>query len=849
MIEIVRAHIREGIRPVPIPYRQKKPVIDNWPSLVITEENLAQYFNGAQMNVGAILGAPSGNLQDVDLDCLEALHLARAMLPPTRTFGRASNPTSHYLYRSPDLAGEGIQGFDDPIAKALGKKSKLLELRSNGGQTVLPGSTHKDTGETIEWDNPQAPIVEQSRAFLETCTAELAAGCMMMRYWRPSAADVFVSTFRAAGWNDEKIYAFLTPIAGYVNMGAPSIDPAAWRDALAIPRAPERAEEKEKKKWEKASSDFVSKMMAWFGFPVAAPEPRKPSRSAAPGRGDRNLFARARAYVAAMPEAISGSNGSGATLAVARKLAQDFQLSEDECWTILCEYNERCKPPWSEKELRHKLHDATHNARVSNPIEDRPPPEPARRTRVVNEPEPEPEASAETTPPEQGAPPPPPQDKNERNWRRHLITKKVKDPITGQPKDVVQSTQPNVSIILTFHPDWAGLIVYDKFLESVIKTREPPWPDFETRIREPDEANYRKKIAYEWTELDTNKLINWLARNESITVTSGIVDAAVTVVASAMERHPVRDYLRATKWDGEPRLDTMLHVYFKTDNTEYTRGVSSRWMISAVARAMSPGCQADCALILESKEQGLGKSTGIEILASAPLFADSGIDIGNKDSYQNLRGVWIYEIGELDAFRGRDVTKVKNFISARSDRYRPSFGKRNGDFPRQNVFIGTTNENEYFQDTTGNRRFFPVPVREEVDRAALHRDRDQIWAEAHERYLKGEAWHVDTKEFRALCEAEQHKRVREDVWAPMIIAWLKKDPPKYQDQGTGNDIVVNVDEGVLTHEVIQGALRKEPGSITRGDEMRVATILRGLGYEPKQGNEDGKHIRRYVKGK
>jgi hypothetical protein len=862
VIEIVRAHIREGIRPVPIPYRQKKPVIDNWPSLVITEENLAQYFNGAQMNVGAILGAPSGNLQDVDLDCLEALHLARTMLPPTRTFGRASNPTSHYLYRSPDLAGEGIQGFDDPIAKALGKKSKLLELRSNGGQTVLPGSTHKDTGEVIEWDNPQAPIVEQSRAFLETCAAELAAGCMMMRYWRPSAADIFVSTFRAAGWNDEKIYAFLTPIAGYVNMGAPSIDPAAWRDALAIPRAPERAEEKEKKKWEKARSDFVSKMMAWLGFPVAAPEPRRPSRSAATSRGDRNLFARASAYVAEMPEAISGSGGHPATFAVARKLVQDFGLNDSDAWAILLEYNARCKPPWSEKELQHKL-DSARKAHTANPIEDRPPPEPARRTRVASEsePEPEPETSVEAPPPEQGAPPPPPQDKNERNWRRHLVTKKVKDPITGQPKDVVQSTQPNVCAILTFHPDWVNVLVYDSFSECVIKTREPPWPDYEKCVRtEPQDASARRSVAHEWADLDSKQLINWLAREEQLNVSDKIADAAVEVVANAMKRHPVRDYLRSLKWDGTPRLDGMLHTYFRTDDSAYTRGVSSRWMISAVARVERPGCQADCALILESKEQGRGKSTGLEILASAPWFADSGIDIGNKDSYQNLRGVWIYELGELDGVRGREVTKVKNFIGARADRYRPSYGTRSINVPRQGVFAGTTNESEYLQDTTGNRRFWPVRVHGDVDREGLRRDRDQLWAEAYHRFLQNEAWHINTPEFRALCEAQQEERVREDIWAPVVEKWLENPTivDKTKGQGKdlyGNPIVVTTEtirklnvekDGVLTHEVAMGALDKEAGHISRGDEMRIATILRGLGYEPgAQHREGGKPVRRY----
>jgi predicted P-loop ATPase len=848
VIEVVLSHIREGIRPVPIPYREKKPVIDNWPALVITEENLGQYFNGAPMNVGAILGAPSGNLQDVDLDCLEALGLARAWLPHTRTFGRASKPTSHYLYRAPDLISEGGKQFEDPFTKSM-----LVELRSSSPtttqQTVLPGSVHP-SGESIAWDNLDVPIATQSRAALETFAAEIAAGSVMVRYWRPSAADIFVSTFRAAGWSNDRIRSFLTPIAGYINLNAPSIDPAAWREALATPRLTERAEEKEKKRWERTHLNFISKMMAWLGFPIAAPEPRKPSR--APSRGDRNLFARAGAYVAEMPEAISGSGGHPATFAVARKLVQDFGLNDSDAWAILLEYNARCKPPWSEKDLQHKL-DSARKAHTANPIEDRPPPEPARRTRVASEPEtetePEPETSMEI-PPDQGAPPPPPQEKNERNWRRHLVTKKIKDPVTGQPKDVVQSTQPNVCVILTFHPDWTGVLVYDSFSECVVKMREPPWPDFEKRIRtEPLSANARRAVAHEWTDLDSKQLVNWLAREENLNVSDKITDAAVEVVANATERHPVRDYLRSLVWDGTKRLDKMLHTYFKTDDKPYTRGVASRWMMSAVARVMLPGCQVDCALILESKEQGRGKSTGLEILASPALFADSGLDIGNKDSYQNLRGVWIYELGELDAIRGRELTKIKSFLSARFDRYRPSYGHRNINVPRQGVFAGTTNESEYLQDTTGNRRFLPVEVKGDVDREALRRDRDQLWAEAYHRFMANEAWHVDTADFRKLCEAEQRDRVRDDVWAPKIAAWL--DNPR--TMGIGSDgkpefKLIDLSEGVLTHEVIEGALGRSTGDATRGDEMRVATILRGWGYEHgPQHVEHGVNVRRYVK--
>ena len=135
-------YINRGWAPVPIPYRKKKPVIKQWQKLRITEETAPKHFNGAQQNVGVILGAASGNLVDVDLDCPEALALASWFLPQTESeFGRASKRRSHLLYTS---AVPKVIQFEDPVgavdANGEVKAAMLVELRSTGGQTVFPGS-------------------------------------------------------------------------------------------------------------------------------------------------------------------------------------------------------------------------------------------------------------------------------------------------------------------------------------------------------------------------------------------------------------------------------------------------------------------------------------------------------------------------------------------------------------------------------------------------------------------------------------------------------------------------------------------------------------------------------------
>jgi putative DNA primase/helicase len=164
--------------PIPVPFRSKAPVVAGWSALRLGAEDLDAHFNGQPSNIGVLLGAPSGGLVDVDLDCGEAVRLATVFLPPTRSrFGRASRRASHWLYVV-TTAVETMK-FADPDAP--GEHASLVELRSTGTQTVFPGSVH-ESGEPITWDEDG----EQARgdgATLRRAVAELAAACLLARHW------------------------------------------------------------------------------------------------------------------------------------------------------------------------------------------------------------------------------------------------------------------------------------------------------------------------------------------------------------------------------------------------------------------------------------------------------------------------------------------------------------------------------------------------------------------------------------------------------------------------------------------------------------------------------------------
>lgn len=422
--------------------------------------------------------------------------------------------------------------------------------------------------------------------------------------------------------------------------------------------------------------------------------------------------------------------------------------------------------------------------------------------------------------------------KTDTSWKRLLDLNS-----DGFPR----KTLGNVATILSQDPRWRGVLAWDAFGECVVKLKPAPCREQDTpRVHGPGE----------WSDEDTTRTVSWISSVYGLDVSNAShVDQAVATVALGRVVHPIRDYLDGLTWDGEPRLDCVLTDFFGARDSRYTRLVGARWMISAVARIFRPGCQADCMLVLESERQGEGKSTGLQILAGADWFSDTGINVGDKDSYQGLRRKWIVEFGELSAIKGREVERVKNFVSARSDNYRPSYGRRNRDFPRQCVFAGTTNESQYLADRTGNRRFWPVRVEGVIDRDGLAEVRDQLWAEAVARFRRGDAWHVDTPEFRALCEEEQAERVTGDPWEQLVAQWLENPWVTRHDPADGGiqRERLDIDDGVTTADVLVSALRLRTGEITRASEMRCGEVLRALGYRRTRMRVEGGRAYRFIK--
>jgi predicted P-loop ATPase len=257
------------------------------------------------------------------------------------------------------------------------------------------------------------------------------------------------------------------------------------------------------------------------------------------------------------------------------------------------------------------------------------------------------------------------------------------------------------------------------------------------------------------------------------------IDAALSLHSAKHAFNDVQGYLNGLTWDGIPRLDTLFIDYLGAEDTPYTRAVTRKVFAAAVARAITPGVKFDYMTIL-SGPQGIGKSTLLSRM-SRGWFNDSIRTFEGKEASELLQGVWLVEISELDAFRRTDISRIKQFLSLQADRFRAAYGRHVKEMPRCCVFFGTTNNREYLQDKTGNRRFWPVDVGIQTPTKSIFRDLDdnldQLWAEAVVRWKLGEALYLDGN-IAAVALEQQEGHRESSPYEGMILDFLDQKVPE-----------------------------------------------------------------------
>jgi predicted P-loop ATPase len=367
----------------------------------------------------------------------------------------------------------------------------------------------------------------------------------------------------------------------------------------------------------------------------------------------------------------------------------------------------------------------------------------------------------------------------------------------------------NVMIMLRAAPEVADAFAFDEMLRAVMLMRALPLVEGAAG----DLGPYPRPVR----DSDVSQLQEFGQRAALPRIGMDMTHQAVDLRAQERAFHPIRNYLGGLAWDRTARLNRWLSYYLGVEQTEYVAAIGAMFLIAMVARVFKPGAKADYMLVLEG-EQGAGKSMACGVLAGE-WFSDNLPDVTrDQDIAQHIRGKWLIEIAELSATSRAEAEALKAFITRQTERYRPSYGRKEVHEPRQCVFIGTTNKSTYLRDETGARRFWPVRVGW-IDIEALRHDRDQLFAEAVHCYRAGAKWWPDDMFEREHIKPQQDDRFESDPWEEAIaehITTLSR---------------VRVTDIARTVLMIEGA------KVGTAEQRRIAAVLIKLGWKAARDKE------------
>lgn len=359
----------------------------------------------------------------------------------------------------------------------------------------------------------------------------------------------------------------------------------------------------------------------------------------------------------------------------------------------------------------------------------------------------------------------------------------------------LKSTLPNVSLMVDNDPRMRALPAFNEFKQEVVQ-RGAPRVAKKKRQSAHDPVNLEGSL---WDVVDPLNGDPWTDSHDTairaiietktqmkgygIKVTDRDLRGAIDMTARKRSFHPVKELLESEPWDGKLRAETVFIDYLGCDDNDYYRQAALMTLVGAVARIYRPGHKFDFVPILEGV-QGKGKSTFIEILG-LQWYNELAGDISDpKQMVEIMQGSWILEIGELSAMQRSEVNDLKAFVTRTHDKVRLAWEKRAREFPRQCIFIGSTNDREYLKDQTGGRRFWPIECKiiGQIDNPKLRREIMQIWAEALHIYRQMEAEHkgrtlplyLTATAGDIATDMQESRRVEtaEEMLAGKISAWL-----------------------------------------------------------------------------
>jgi predicted P-loop ATPase len=500
-----------------------------------------------------------------------------------------------------------------------------------------------------------------------------------------------------------------------------------------------------------------------------------------------------------IPPAVQGNNGDQATYNVCC-LGKDYGISPDVFFELLCEWNEKCSPPWSLEELKTKMLNAysySRNTVGSHSLE----------SMFINVEKPTflDSSSAKA------------QEEELLDWQAELQVNK-----NGGYK----TTLKNAVLFIKNDEYLKGKLGYDEFTNDIVWISPPFWRDKESKFN---------------LDFDGVK-IRMLLNNHGFDIGKNLIEEAVVEIASTNKFNPVKDWLaKLPKWDGVSRVEKLLVDTFDIEDNIYHRELMKVFFSGLLNRIYNPGIKFDFMLVLSGQTRS-GKSTFLKSICpfESNFLSRQLTGLDPKDYVPLMKGKLIFEWQELAMFSRHDINSIKTFISTEVDTVREAYRRDAYDYRRQFVICGTTNKEQFLLDETGNERFYIVKVNRKLEGKDyittggveyirnIRSNIEQIYAEALTFYKK-----------QPLTLSEAARKIvldiREDAFLndeieETIVEWLENIPEDISHICNKHELQV---KDIIIH------CFKEVPSKSRGLSNRIANVLRRLGYVRKTFRQNG----------
>ena len=281
-----------------------------------------------------------------------------------------------------------------------------------------------------------------------------------------------------------------------------------------------------------------------------------------------------------------------------------------------------------------------------------------------------------------------------------------------------------------------------------------------------------QKVEIDGVEIDIETRKSYYAKNYRVEISEANLINAILFNAKENQYDPVKLYLEECHKNYPIiSLDKISLQLFGIDSELYDQ-FFIKFLIGAVQRVYEPGCKFDEILVLHSRKQGMNKSTFFKVLSNG-FFTDSMTENINKDEILKAYACWIIEWGEVDRFTRKTCNgTIKNFLSGQADMIRKPYGRTTEKMKRNFVMTGSTNQDSFLNDPTGDRRWWVIPIKKKIDIEWVEKNRHSLWATAVHLYLSGETCKLDEKYHLAQNNINEQFR-EEDLYESILYPLLE----------------------------------------------------------------------------